>query len=510
MLADTIYYRAFEDFFSFYTFEQYRNLDNLSSSIFALFKAKDLLYFLDFLAYIPYFYSKKFSTRHEKRPKLFLYIFSFSLLYSFGAEKAHQKLREQTLFEQTFAPTVTMSKLSVPGYYIQEIINYTKNHINSDLSAKEEQQVKRLFENNKKNYITDNKSGALANQNVIMLQIESLENFVVNLKVEGQEVTPFLNSLAANSIYCNNFYEQINNGGSSDADFLVNTSLYPPRKSSALLSFGENFYYSLPYYLNKANYKTIAIKQDKDFFYRWKSSLANMGYSTCYARDYFKNPEIINENVSDSSLLTAVFNTLLNEKNKYFAYISTVTSHVPYELPKEKKYLKFSDEMNKSIAGKYFQAIRYTDEQLKMFFEKLQYSGALNNTAIVLYGDHTSLNRYFKNEVAAMKNLAFAKDALIKRVPLLIYSKRLTPEINPTICGQIDIMPTLLNLLGLRTSSQSQYMCGRDIFNSNSNFAILSDGTAVGQKPANINPIEILEICDKMIKADYFRKLKKQ
>jgi phosphoglycerol transferase MdoB-like AlkP superfamily enzyme len=505
MFADTIYYRAFEDFFSFYTFEQYKNLDNLSSSIFALIRLGDFVFFIDLLVFVIFFYSKKFSFEHKRNSKRFWQTFAFAIIYCFAAEKAHEQLRDQTLFDQSFAPTVTMSKLSIYGYYIQEVLNYTKSYFVKDMDKDEIRALNMQFKLNKRTYLTHKNTAALAGQNIIMLQIESLENFVINLKVEGQEVVPFLNSLTTKSIYFNNFYEQIKNGGSSDADFMAHTSIYPPRKSCALLSFGENFYFSLPYYLNNAHYKTIAIKQDYDFFYRWKSALTNMGFSKCYARDYFKNPEMINGNISDSSLLVEVARTLLEEPSKYFAFISTVSSHVPYELPKEKKYLNFSDDMNNSVAGKYFQAIRYTDEQLKLFFEKLQNSGALNNTAIVLYGDHTSLNRYFKTEVAAMQNLAFAKEALIKRVPLLIYSNHLTPNTNSTICGQIDLMPTLLNLIGLRDSVQDQYIFGRDIFNSTDNYAILSDGTVVGQKPTDFNPEAILDLCDRLIKVNYFK-----
>lgn len=70
--------------------------------------------------------------------------------------------------------------------------------------------------------------GAASGRNVIMLQLESFQNFLIGLEVDGQEITPNLNQLARQSLYFPNFYQQVGQGNTSDAEFVVNTSFYTP------------------------------------------------------------------------------------------------------------------------------------------------------------------------------------------------------------------------------------------------------------------------------------------
>ena len=423
-----------------------------------------------------------------------------------GANIIHKKMRNINLFETTYEPTVTMSKLSPIGYHLNDVVEYLFTKYFYFLNETAEQDIYSTIQKNQYNYRPNSKTGLFHNSNVIILQIESLENFVINQKIHDQEITPFLNKLIQKSIYCNNFYEQINNGGSSDADFILNTSLYPPLKSSAFISYSSNYYRSLAWYLNQSGYKTIAVKQDKYFFYNWKNAYSNLHYKKCYDREYFKNAEYVNDNITDSSLFMNFTNILSNTPQPFMSHISTITSHVPYELPQSFKQLELLPEENNSIVGKYFQAINYTDRQIENFFNWLQTQPFYSNTVVILYGDHTSLNRYFSDKKESEPNQFKKYFNDVKKVPLIIFSPKSNPEIISKFCGQIDLMPTILNLLEINVRDDNRRLIfGHDIFDDRYNY-VISNNKILGEIPINVEPMKQIRISDLIIKSNYFGK----
>src|SRR5690606_9603319 len=88
--------------------------------------------------------------------------------------------------------------------------------------------------------------GTAAGKNVIMIQMESFQNFLVNLSVDGQEITPNFNKLVNEHFYFNKFYQQVGQGNTSDAEYVVNTSLYIPPRGAATQMYADRELPSLP------------------------------------------------------------------------------------------------------------------------------------------------------------------------------------------------------------------------------------------------------------------------
>ncbi len=103
-------------------------------------------------------------------------------------------------------------------------------------------------------------------KNLIYIQVESLENFVIGKTVNGKEITPNLNKLVQKSLYFPNTFEQVNEGTSSDADLMVNTSMLPLRQGSTFFRYPNTNYNSLPNLLEGEGYATSAIHPDKGSF----------------------------------------------------------------------------------------------------------------------------------------------------------------------------------------------------------------------------------------------------
>lgn len=88
--------------------------------------------------------------------------------------------------------------------------------------------------------------GAAKGKNLIIIQMESFQNFLINLSIDGEEITPNLNKLAAGNFYFPRFYQQVGQGNTSDAEFIVNTSFYVPPNGPATDIYAPKELPSLP------------------------------------------------------------------------------------------------------------------------------------------------------------------------------------------------------------------------------------------------------------------------
>ena len=95
--------------------------------------------------------------------------------------------------------------------------------------------------------------------NIIGIHAESIQNFVIGLKINGQEVTPNLNKLAKEGLYFNNFYTQVSVGTSSDTEFTLATSLMPSNSGTAFGNYFDKTYIAMPQLLKDKGYYTFAM-----------------------------------------------------------------------------------------------------------------------------------------------------------------------------------------------------------------------------------------------------------
>jgi len=121
-------------------------------------------------------------------------------------------------------------------------------------------------ENNEKH--EDNKyTDIYKGKNVIAIHAESIQNWLLNTEINGQEITPTLNKLAKEGIYFNNFYAQESVGTSSDTEFTYNTSLLPASSGTVFVSYWDREYQSIPKMLGDQGYRTFSMHANKGNFW---------------------------------------------------------------------------------------------------------------------------------------------------------------------------------------------------------------------------------------------------
>ncbi|HUX46372.1 MAG TPA: LTA synthase family protein, partial [Desulfosporosinus sp.] len=291
-------------------------------------------------------------------------------------------------------------------------------------------------------------------------------------------------------------------------DLMTNTSVYPVRQGSTFFRFPGNTYNSLPKILESHGYNTLAIHPDKGGYWNWRQALTAIGFQKTIDESYFQMDERIGLGISDRSYLRQVGSVIKAEKQPFYTFLVTLTSHAPFDLPTQYRDLKLDPVLDESKLGGYFQSIHYTDQQIGAFIDKLDKDGLLDNTVIALYGDHTGVHKFYDDEIKQLKNPESWWLEGHLQIPLIIYSKGMTGEKIKTTGGQIDILPTLAYLMGVDRKEYEGTAMGRNLLNTNRDFAVLASGKLVGSLPSDKERESAklgVGIADEIIRSNYFK-----
>lgn len=518
VFADLLYYRSFENFLSIHLLVQTSNLEDLGSTILSLIHIYDLVFFLDILIGIFILLIKRGAGKDIKRNiPCFILILALSISFISYAHYRYdivEKGQKYIVFRICWTPTDTMRNLSPIGYHLYDSYVYFKENRAIELTQEQEEIIQTWYQEHQEIPPEGELQGIFEGHNLLLFQVESLEGFLINQSLDGQEITPTLNSILANSIYFPNFYEQVWSGTTSDAELLANTSLYPVRRGSTFFRFPLNTYNSLPLLLKEKGYISRASHPDNPAYWNWVEALKGMGFDeTLDSRDFIME-EKIGLGLSDESFLKQMIPAILEREEPFYDFIITMTSHGPFDLPKEKRELELPLELDQTKLGSYFQILHYVDKQIGRFLEELDEAGILENTIVVLYGDHGGIHKYYSQELATMQiqeDWPLSNDDLLSwqedigKVPFIIYKKGMDPQVIKTTGGQIDILPTMAYLMGIDYEEYNHTALGRNLITTTRDYVLLGNGTFIGESEEIMDhALQGMEVADWLIRSNYF------
>lgn len=507
-ILDIWYLRSYNSLTSVQLFTQASNLNNLSESILSLTNILDLIFLIDLLFLLIFILLfKKIYIDIPKSYILFSIIFTISISTTFLITPIrswwYQYTNTPDMLDAIFIydSNVTASNISPIGYHFYDIYNYLKESENKKLTQKEKDSINSWFLNHKEDNPPNEYTSIFKDKNLVIIQVESLENFVINNKINEQEICPNLNKLLTNSIYFDNYYEQINYGMSSDADFMTNTSIYPLRVGSTFFKYPYNIYTdSLPKLLSNKGYSTVAFHPDNGAFWNWMPALTNIGFQKCIDSSNYDTSEIIGFGISDGSYFNQIFPMITKLKQPFYSFIVTLSGHMPFNIPKDYRYLKIDETLDNSFLGGYLQCVNYEDKQIGLLIEKFKNENMLNDTIFVIYGDHEGVHKFYKSDVEKQSNdLDWAKENN-KKLPLIIYNPEINPKTISTYGGQIDLLPTLSYLFNLTDN----YSMGKNLLNTTYDYILNNDGKTLGPNPQK-DYNSAFKIADLIIKGNYFK-----
>ena len=510
-IADIWYYRVNGTFLSIRHIIEPGIFNPIGKSLFN-FKPIDLLFLVDFvILFLVYKFTGlknvKYKSRLKTRLIAFISVFGISaIVIGFGHYYLDiAKKSDKVLFRIAWAPFQTFSDISPLGYHGYDIYYYTNKEMT--LTDAQKNEIKTWFDENKED-LPDNKyKGMFEGKNLIAIQVESLENFVIGQKVYGQEITPNINKLLKNSLYFDNIKEQNNSGISSDCDLMVNTSMLPVRDGSTFFGYPWTEYNTLQDLLNSKGYNTISTHPEVPGNWNWAEAHKSFKADKIWDASQFDQSEVIGLGMSDESYLKQIGDKLKKEKQPFYTFLVTLTSHGPFEVPEDKQYLNLPEDLNENMLGAYFQSVRYTDEAIGKFINQLKEEGLLENTVIMLYGDHCGVHKFYEDDI---------KDSPLegdwwkdneKEIPFMIYNPSIKGETISKEGGQIDFLPTIAYLLGFNRDKFDSTAMGRVLVNTNRNAIILNNGEIVGtttpKEKAHLE--KSFNIADMVIQGNYFK-----
>ena len=343
-------------------------------------------------------------------------------------------------------------------------------------------------------------------KNVIAIHAESMQNFVMDLEFNGESVTPTLNKLAKEGIFFSNFYAQQSAGTSSDTEFTYATSLMPATSGTVAISYFDRDYETIQKILKKEDYYVFSMHGNNGTYWNRNVFHEKFGYDDFYyyTKDY-EIDEKIGLGLSDKSFFrqsVPIISNISKEHKKFYGTMIMLTNHTPFTwiepFSDYKVTMPYKDEngqaqianyMEGTKLGSYIKSVHYADESLEQFLTDLDKEGLLDNTVVVLYGDHN--NGIGRNDYLKLYNYDPLTDSVLEeedpnytqynnydhilnyKVPFIIWTKdkKFNKEVTE-VMGMYDVLPTLANMFGLKTT----YNLGHDIFNVKDNVVVFPDG----------------------------------
>ncbi|MFB9274742.1 LTA synthase family protein [Cohnella cellulosilytica] len=340
----------------------------------------------------------------------------------------------------------------------------------SEITQEKIDRLKGVVPSGEKNYY-----GAAKGKNLIIIQMESLQNFLIGLRVDGQEVMPNLTRLAGEDFRYDKFYTMVGQGTTSDAEYTVNTSLYVPKHEPATKNNVKKDLPSLPKLLQAQGYDTATFHTNDVKFWNRTELYPALGFDRYYDKSFFGDTDHIAFGSSDEVLYAKTIDELkkMDESDApFYAQVISMSAHHPYNLPEEKLRMTLPEEMQGSMIGRYIAAQNYADYALGAFIDDLKSSGLWDDSIVLLYGDHQGLPVYSMSadERALMLELLGHEYgyADMFNIPFLMHVPGVTyPSVIEQTGGQVDILPTVANLVGVPLDDQLHF--GQDLLNSGSN-----------------------------------------
>ncbi|BBH21577.1 hypothetical protein Back11_29220 [Paenibacillus baekrokdamisoli] len=316
---------------------------------------------------------------------------------------------------------------------------------------------------------------AAKGKNVIILQLEAFQNFLIGLSIDGHEVTPNMNKLAKENFYFPHFYQQVGQGNTSDAEFVVNTSFYTPPRGAATVVYANKQLPSLPKLMSQNGYKTATFHTNFVNFWNRDQLYKALGFDRYYDQEFFGQEDTVFFGPSDEQLYkktSAELEKISQSGQPFYSQLISMTAHHPFSIPESKYKMTLPDRYEGTFVGDYIRAQNYADYAIGLFIKDLQERGLWDKSVILIYGDHLGLPIYSltSDDKALMEEIyghEYGFTDMIN-IPLIIASPGITSsKVFEQIGAQTDILPTIANLTGVSLKDHIHF--GQDLLNQTSN-----------------------------------------
>ncbi len=350
------------------------------------------------------------------------------------------------------------------GFRLQDLAYQARRHLSRrSISDAELADTLEWFEKRSLAYAPGPWFGAASGMNLLLIQVESMQQFVLDFSIAGQEITPNLNRLKGSAVAFAAIQDQTGSGRSSAGEFTSLTSIIPVADSVAF-QYSSNDYVTPATVLRQQGYSSLASVPFRRSF--WNRHLTHPAYGFddgLYAEE-FEPGERVGWGLNDREFFRQIMPHIEQIPRPFVVWLTTLSLHYPYsEFPESLKSLSLGN-LEGTALGNYLHAMNLFDRAFGELVEGLRAAGLLEQTVIALWGDHDArLVSKHKTHQGIQLSRVWPEWYLFDRVPFIIWmpGDQGPRGTNDVSAGQIDIAPTLLSLMGVDPSGYA--FLGRDL-----------------------------------------------
>ena len=474
LYANVVYFRFFSDFLTFSTLNQASNVESMGGALGASFKWYDFVYFLDTIVYLFVLIFK--SSWLDKRvfSKKFVPVVMAASVALFFLNLAFAETDRPELLTRTFDHKYLVKYLGPYNFTVYDGVKTIQNNQQKALASEDD--LTKVLNYTKQKNTTPNPEyyGAGKKKNIIKIHLESFQTFLINKKVNGKEVTPFLNKLSTGNEefrYYPNFFHQTGQGKTSDAEFTMDNSLYGLPQGSAYSLKGDNTYQSLPAILEqKQGYTSNVMHGDYKTFWNRDQIYKQFGIDKFYDATYYdmSDDNIVNLGLKDKPFFKASADYQSKMKEPFYSHMITLTNHYPFTLDAKDADIDKPNTGDSTVDG-YIQTAHYLDQALEEYVTDLKKKGLYDDSVIMIYGDHYGISENHNNAMEKLlgEKITPAKFMDLNRTGFWLKIPGKEGTVDKTYAGQMDVMPTILHLAGI--DSKNYLMFGTDMLSKDHN-----------------------------------------
>lgn len=545
-IVNSIYYHYYSSFASISLIANITFASDVSDAIVEnVLKAVDLIYIWQTITLVIIYKktNKKEYIKHKENKKKLVKTGLITSLSLFAVAALFMPLNAWSRLYNLWNRESVVMNHGIYVYQLDDFIQSLTPKITSVLGHdKALKKVTDYYKENKYTPSNNEYTNIFKGKNIIVIHAESMQKFAMDLTFNNKEVTPNLNKLANEGIFFSNFYSQVGVGTSSDAEFTFNTSLMPSTKGTVFVNYFDRDYISIPKLLKEQGYYTYSMHANTGEFWNRNTMHKSLGYDKFYNKDSYTIDETIGLGLSDKSFFRQsvdIMKQIKEEENKpFYSLLIMLSNHTPFsdlalmEDYKTTIYVTIDnqtvtrDYLNNTTMGNYLRSVHYADSAIGEFIDNLDKEGLLENTVLVIYGDHDArldfedfnlLYNYdpitdtikTENDEGYIPYTKYNYE-LDRKVPFIIWTKDQNYNLNVnTPMGMIDVLPTLGNMVGIH----SDYQLGKDVMNikGDDNTVTFIDGSFLTSKVYYNSPKgEIYSINNEPITEEYIKERAKK
>lgn len=477
--ANFVYYGYSNNLLSFYQIDNLKYSQEIGMSLIYLINFRSLiLFFIDniillILSIILIKYKKIDNSKSNMHWYRYVLLFVLLLLNIILTETKLDKIYENYIYNKTSM----VEHLSIYYYHIEDFKDYF-----SHLFFKEKVDYNKLNKaysaNKKSKVVNSNLTGFSKGKNVIIVQLESIGDYIINLKVDGKEITPNLNKFFSNSLYFSNMYNQ-GIGTTADSEHTIATSMYPLENGRVYQKYYHNNWQDFYSVLHNDGYYTASMHPNVNTFWNriliYKNSYKVDEYDYIYS--FNTNGEMAGEFFSDEQFLLQAADKMQNYNTPFICMMIAISTHIPYSLDGisnlEEKLTIDASSIESDEIRNYVLSCNFVDYSFGKFMEKLEKENLLDNSILIVYGDHGAglidLDSLEKLFIENGKEYNHNTQSLLNvHIPFGMKIPGLEKQVIDRTVAKIDVKPTLLNLLGI----EDKFSLGMDMF-TNKDYAFI-------------------------------------